>query len=214
LADGNRSRVLAKSFDEARLHAMLDALPDPPSREDFSQLLAGWSDRDAAAREALIAHIYSELHRLAHHYMRSERPGHTLQTTALVNEAYLRLVDVDRIEWRDRAHFFAMAATTMRRVLVDHARAHASEKRGGGMTIGSLAADVPAPAPDVDVLALDEALARLALVDPQQAQVVELRYFAGLTIEEVAPVLGVSTGTVKREWSVAKAWLYRELRPE
>jgi RNA polymerase sigma factor (TIGR02999 family) len=193
---------------------MADALPDRPSREHISQLLAGWPDQDPAAREALVALIYDELHRLAHHYMRTERPGHTLQTTALVNEAYLRLVDVDRMQWRDRAHFFAMAATTMRRILVDQARANARDKRGGGVVMTSLAADMPAPTPDVDVLALDEALERLAAIDLQQAKVVELRYFAGLTIEEAAAALGVSTGTVKREWSVAKAWLYRELRAQ
>jgi RNA polymerase sigma factor (TIGR02999 family) len=193
-------------------------MPDEPSgrppREHISQLLASWPEHDSAAREALVSLVYDELHRLAHHYMNSERPGHTLQTTALVNEAYLRLVNVDRMQWRDRAHFVAMAATAMRRILVDHARAHARDKRGGGVMITSLAADLPAPGPDLDVLALDDALERLAALDPQQARVVELRYFAGLTIEEAAAALGISTGTVKREWVVAKAWLYRELRAE
>jgi RNA polymerase sigma factor (TIGR02999 family) len=193
---------------------MSDPSSDRPSREHISQLLAAWPDQDPAARAALVAIIYSELHRLAHHYMRSERQGHTLQTTALVNEAYLRLVDVDRMQWRDRAHFFAMAATTMRRILVDHARAHARDKRGGGVIVTPLVADLPAPGSDVDVLRLDDALERLAAVDPPQAKVVELRYFAGMTIEETAVALGISTGTVKREWSVAKAWLYRELRAE
>jgi RNA polymerase sigma factor (TIGR02999 family) len=176
-------------------------------------MLAGWTDRDPAARSLLLSIIYDELHRLAHHYMRGERPGHMLQTTALVNEAYLRLVDVDRMQWRDRAHFFAMAATTMRRILVDHARGQARDKRGGSAIMTSLDADIPAPASDVDVLALDEALERLAAIDAQQAKVVEFRYFAGMTIEETAAALDVSPGTVKREWSVAKAWLYRELRP-
>jgi RNA polymerase sigma factor (TIGR02999 family) len=184
----------------------------PPSRDRISQMLAGWTDRDPVARDALISIIYDELHRLAHHYMRGERPGHMLQTTALVNEAYLRLVDVDRMQWRDRAHFFAMAATTMRRILVDHARGQARDKRGGGAILTSLDGDIPEPSAEVDVLALDEALERLAAIDAQQAKVVEFRYFAGMTIEETAAALDVSPGTVKREWSVAKAWLYRELR--
>jgi RNA polymerase sigma factor (TIGR02999 family) len=177
-------------------------------------MLAAWPERDPAARDALISAIYDELHRLAHRYMRGERQGHLLQTTALVNEAYLRLVDVDRMEWRDRAHFFAMAATTMRRILVDHARGQARDKRGAGAIMTALNTDIAMPAADVDVLALDEALERLSAIDAQQAKVVELRYFAGMTIEETAAALDVSTGTVKREWSVAKAWLYRELRPQ
>ena len=193
---------------------MSDPLADRPSRGHISQMLAAWSEGDAAARGALVSIIYDELHRLAHHYMRGERPGHMLQTTALVNEAYLRLVDVDRMQWQDRAHFFAMAATTMRRILVDHARGQARDKRGGGMVLTPLVDDLPAPAPDpdVDVLALDDALERLAAIDAQQAKVVEFRYFAGMTIEETAAALAISTGTVKREWSVAKAWLYRQLR--
>jgi RNA polymerase sigma factor (TIGR02999 family) len=175
-------------------------------------MLARWRDRDPGGRDALLSVIYDELHRLAHRYMRNERPGHLLQTTALVNEAYMRLIDVDRMEWRDRAHFFAMAATTMRRILVDHARGEARDKRGGGVVVTSLGPDVAAPLPDVDVLALDDALERLAALDPQQARVVELRYFAGMTIDETAAALQVSSGTVKRDWAVARAWLYRELR--
>jgi RNA polymerase sigma factor (TIGR02999 family) len=193
---------------------MPDPSAEPPSRGHVSQMLAGWADGDAAARAALLSIIYDELHRLAHHYMRGERPGHLLQTTALVHEAYLRLVDVDRMQWRDRAHFFAMAATTMRRILVDHARGQGREKRGAGAVLTPIGSELPAPAPEVDVLALDEALERLAAIDPQQAKVVELRYFAGMTIEETAAALDVSTGTVKRDWSVAKAWLYRELRAQ
>jgi len=184
-----------------------------PSRDRISQMLAAWTDRDPAARNVLISVIYDELHRLAHHYMRSERQGHMLQTTALVNEAYLRLVDVDRMQWRDRAHFFAMAATTMRRILVDHARGQARDKRGAGAVMTSLGGELPAPSPAVDVLALDEALERLSALDAMQAKVVEFRYFAGMTIDETAAALDVSPGTVKREWSVARAWLYRELRP-
>lgn len=192
-------------------------LPDdrafPSAREHISQLLAAWTAHDPAARDALFPIVYDELHRLAHHYMRSERPGHTLQTTALVNEAYLRLVDVTRIEWQDRAHFLAIAATMMRRILVDHARAHARDKRGGDVVITSISDDIAAPPDAVDVIALDEALERLAAIDERQARVVELRYFAGLTVDEVATALGISPGTVKREWTVAKAWLYRELHP-
>ncbi|MEO8521018.1 MAG: sigma-70 family RNA polymerase sigma factor [Acidobacteriota bacterium] len=191
---------------------MPDPPPNRPSRGEISQILEGWANRDAAARDQLVSLIYDELHRLAHHYMRGERPGHTLQTTALVHEAYLRLVDVDRIQWRDRAHFFAMAATTMRRILVDHARGQARDKRGGGVVITQLEADVAAPEADVDVVALDAALERLSAIDAQQAKVVEFRYFAGMTIDETAAALEVSSGTVKRDWTVAKAWLYRELR--
>ena len=190
---------------------MTDEPPAPPPREQISQLLEAWTGQDPAAREALVPIVYDELHRLAHHYMRTERAGHTLQTTALVNEAYLRLVDVDRMQWRDRAHFFAMAATMMRRILVDHARAHARDKRGGGVVMTSLDEDVAAPSRGIDVIALDDALERLGRIDGQQARLVELRYFAGLTIEEAAEALGISAGTLKREWAIAKAWLYREL---
>ena len=144
--------------------------------------------------------------------MRGERAGHTLQTTALVNEAYLRLADVEQLHWTDRAHFFAMAATMMRRILVDHARAHARDKRGGGVVMTSLDADLAAPDRDVDVIALDQALERLAQIDPRQARLVELRYFAGLTIDEAAEALRISPGTLKREWVIAKAWLFRELQ--
>jgi RNA polymerase sigma-70 factor (ECF subfamily) len=190
---------------------MTDDTPGPLAREQISQLLQALAGQDGAARDALVPIVYDELHRLAHHYMRTERAGHTLQTTALVNEAYLRLVDVERLEWRDRAHFFAMAATMMRRILVDHARGHARDKRGGGVIMTSLDENVAAAAPDVDVLALDAALEKLGQIDERQARLVELRYFAGLTIEEAAAALQISTGTVKREWVIAKAWLYREL---
>jgi RNA polymerase sigma factor (TIGR02999 family) len=190
---------------------MDDQPASPPARERISQLLEAWAGQDPAARDALLPIVYDELHRLAHRYMRHERPGHTLQTTALVNEAYLRLVDVDRMQWRDRAHFFAIAATMMRRILVDHARAHARDKRGGGVVMTSLDEDAVAPSREVDVIALDDALDRLGRVDQRQARLVELRYFAGLTIEEAAEALGVSGGTLKRDWAIAKAWLYREL---
>ena len=175
-------------------------------------MLAGWTDRDPSARNVLILVIYDELHRLAHHYMRSERRGHMLPDDRARQRSVLRLVDVDRMQWRDRAHFFAMAATTMRRILVDHARGQARDKRGANPIMTSLGGELAAPAPEVDVLALDEALERLAALDAQQAKVVEFRYFAGMTIEETAAALDVSPGTIKREWSVARAWLYRELR--
>jgi RNA polymerase sigma factor (TIGR02999 family) len=191
---------------------MDDHPPGPPARERIARALEAGAGQDPAARDALVMVVYDELHRLAHHYMRNERPGHTLQTTALVNEAYLRLVDAEGIEWRDRAHFFAIAATMMRRILVDHARAHARDKRGGGVVMTSLDEDVAAPSRDVDVIALDEALERLGRIDQRQARLVELRYFAGLTIEEAAQTLDVSGGTLKREWAIAKAWLYRELQ--
>jgi RNA polymerase sigma factor (TIGR02999 family) len=185
-------------------------------REDvakgISQLLARWADRDAAAREQLVSIVYEELRRLAHHYMRGERAGHTLQTTALVNELYVRLAGIDSLRWRDRAHFFAMAATLMRRVLVDYARQRGREKRGAGVSVSPLDENAIASQPAVDVVALDEALERLAAVDPQQSRVVELRFFAGLSVEETAEALGISAATVKRDWATAKLWLYHELR--
>jgi RNA polymerase sigma factor (TIGR02999 family) len=191
---------------------MADDTPSPAAREHISRLLQAWTREDPSARDALVPIVYDELHRLAHHYMRGERAGHTLQTTALVNEAYLRLADIEQLHWTDRAHFFAMAATMMRRILVDHARAHARDKRGGGVVMTSLDADLAAPARDIDVIALDEALERLAKIDPRQARLVELRYFAGLTIDEAAEALRISPGTLKREWVIAKAWLFRELQ--
>jgi DNA-directed RNA polymerase specialized sigma24 family protein len=172
----------------------MPATDDEFRRQEVSRLLADWSKEDPAARDALVPIVYEELRRLAHHYMKGERANHTLQTTALVNEAYLRLTDLTRMQWRDRAHFFAMAATLMRRILVDHARDRA---RAAGST--------------VDALALDEALDRLAAIDPQHARIVELRYFAGLTIEETSEALGISPATVKREWTWARAWLHQQL---
>jgi RNA polymerase sigma factor (TIGR02999 family) len=189
----------------------MPASEDESQRLQVSQLLADWSKEDPAARDALVAIVYKELQRLAHHYMQGERANHTLQTTALVNEAYLRLTDLTRMQWRDRAHFFAMAATLMRRVLVDHARDRARDKRGGGVVFTALE-DEPMAAPSgIDALALDEALERLAAIDPQQARIVELRYFAGLTIEETSEALCISPATVKREWTFARAWLHHQL---
>ena len=184
---------------------------DAVERQRIAEVLADWANRDPVARDRLVPIVYEELRRLAHHYMRNERAGHTLQTTALVNELYLRLTGIDGLEWRDRAHFFAMAATLMRRVLVDYARQRARDKRGAGLSIISLDENVIAPQPAVDVVALDDALARLAAVDSQQSRIVELRFFAGLSVKETAEALGVSPATVKRDWATAKLWLYHEL---
>jgi RNA polymerase sigma factor (TIGR02999 family) len=184
----------------------------PPS--DVTGLLLCWSNGDKSAAERLLPAIYADLHRQAARAMRREGEEHTLQATALVHEAYLRLVDQRRVQWRNRAHFFGIAAEVMRRVLVDHARGRLAAKRGGGMkqlTLGG--ADEAAANQDdgLEVLALHEALERLAQLDPEQARLVELRYFGGLNIEETAEALGVSPATVKREWAVARAWLRREL---
>ena len=186
--------------------------PEAAARERIAGLLAEWANRDPAAREQLVPIVYEELRRLAHHYMRGERANHTLQTTALVNEVYLRLVGIDTLQWRDRAHFFAMTATLMRRVLVDYARQRGREKRGGGVSVTSLDENAVAPQASVDIIALDEALGRLAEVDAQQSRVVELRFFAGLSVEETAEALDISPATVKRDWATAKLWLYNELR--
>jgi RNA polymerase sigma factor (TIGR02999 family) len=186
---------------------------DSAGPERISQLLAEWANHDPAARERLVPIVYEELRRLAHHYMRGERPGHTLQTTALVNEVYIRLAGVDALRWRDRAHFFAMAATLMRRVLVDYARQRGRDKRDAGVRV-TMVGDAIAPQPTVDIVALDDALERLTAVDPQQGRVVELRFFAGLSVEETAEALGISPATVKRDWATAKLWLYTRLRTE
>ena len=182
------------------------------SPEDVTLLLLAWSDGDRAALDKLVPLVYDELHRLAHRYISRERPGNTLQTTALAHEAYLRLVDGKRVHWKNRAHFFAVAAQTMRRILVDLARGRQNLKRGGGAQQVSLDEDLVAlPERGVDMLALDEALSRLAALNPRQSQVVELRYFGGLTDEEVAEVIKISPRTVRSDWRLAKVWLYREL---
>lgn len=182
------------------------------SSDRISECLADWASGEPAAREQLVPIVYEELRRLAQHYMRGERAGHTLQATALVNEVYVRLAGIDGMRWRDRAHFFAMAATLMRRVLVDYARQRGREKRGAGVAITTLDEHVAAPQSSVDIVTLDDALARLAAADPQQGRVVELRFFAGLTVEETAEVLGISPATVKRDWATARLWLFNELR--
>jgi RNA polymerase sigma factor (TIGR02999 family) len=180
--------------------------------QEVTQLLLAWSRGDKAALDRLIPLVSAELHRLAHHYMRRERAGHTLQTTALVNEAYVRLVDASRVEWRDRAHFFAVSANLMRRILVDFARKRRYQKRGGGSVMIALDEDdIPSPQPGPDIVALDEALEALAAFDPRAATIVELRFFGGLTVEETAEVVGVSPRTIKREWAAAKAWLLGEM---
>jgi RNA polymerase sigma factor (TIGR02999 family) len=184
-----------------------------PSTHEVSQLLAAWSEGDEAALEQLIPLIYRELRRQAERYMRGEREGHVLQTTALVHEAYLRLADCREMKWQNRAHFFAVAAQMMRRILVEFARAQKTDKRGGAMHQVSLAeALAVAEARGTDIEALDDALQTLATLNPRQCRVVELRFFGGLSHEEIAEVLKVSVGTVRRDWSLAQAWLYNELR--
>jgi RNA polymerase sigma factor (TIGR02999 family) len=182
-----------------------------PSPEKMSQLLVEWGDGDKAALDKLIPLVYDELHRMAHHYMRGERPGHSLQTSAIINEAYLRLVDYRKMRWQNRAHFFAVAAQLMRRILVDHARSRNYAKRGQGACKVSLEEAEVSQEPATYMIALDDALINLATLDPRKSQIVELRYFGGLSIEETAEVLGLSPTTVKREWRRAKAWLHRAI---
>jgi RNA polymerase sigma factor (TIGR02999 family) len=184
------------------------ATPPP----DVTGLLQAWGGGDPAALDRLVPIVYDELRRQAQRYLRRENPGHTLQTTALVHEAYLRLVDQREARWQNRAQFFGVAAQAMRRILVDHARRHQAAKRGGSAIQVPYEEDaMAAVASDVDLVSLDDALTRLAALDAQQARVVELRYFTGLGIEETAEALGISPATVKREWAMARAWLKREL---
>jgi RNA polymerase sigma-70 factor, ECF subfamily len=182
---------------------------------DVTQLLLKWTQGDEAALEQLMPLVYEELKRMARKYLRRERAGQTMQTTTLVHEAYLRLIDAGRVRWQDRAHFFAIAARLMRRVLVDDARKRSFQKRGPELTRISLdQAPVLAPQRDAEVIALDEALQRLTRFAPRKCQVVELRFFGGLSIEETAAALEISTDTVKREWRTAKLWLLHELSDE
>jgi len=179
---------------------------------DVTQLLSLWSGGDRAALEPLMEAVYGELRHLAHSYLRRERPGNTLQSTALVHEAYLRLIDQKSVTWQNRAHFFGIAANMMRRILVDHARSRKASKRGAGISILTLDDAVAGSGPrDLNLIVLDHALEHLAEIDPQQSRIVELRFFAGLSIEDTAEVLKISPATVKREWAIAKAWLYREM---
>ena len=180
--------------------------------DDVTGLLLSWRQGDAAALDRLVPLVYQELRRVAARHLRREAPGHALQATALVHEVYLRLVDVDRMALKNRAHFFAVAAVLMRQILVDHARRQRADKRGGGVTMLSLDDVSPATQPaSVDVLALDQALDALSALDARQARIVELRFFAGLNVDETAGALEISPATVERDWALAKAWLYRRL---
>lgn len=182
-----------------------------PSPQDVSRMLRDWSNGDGDVPARLMPLVYDELRRLADHYLRGERPDHTLQPTALVHEAYLRLADQTSITWQNRVHFFAVAAQSMRQVLVDHARTHRAAKRGAGHKVSLDEASGASMEQNVDLLALDEALGRLAALDPQQSRIVELRYFGGLTIEETAEVMSLSPRTIRREWTMAKYWLKQQL---
>jgi RNA polymerase sigma factor (TIGR02999 family) len=182
-----------------------------PSPKEVTRLLVDWGNGDQAALDELIPLVYDELRRLAGRYMRRESQGHTLQTSALVNEAYLRLIDQKSVRWQNRAHFFGVAAQLMRRILVDHARSRSRAKRGGGAQMVSLAGQAVMSKEVADVIALDEALKNLAEMDPRKSQIVEMKFFGGLTTEEVAEVLKVTSRTVEREWRKAKAWLNRAI---
>lgn len=187
----------------------------PPVKQNprVTGLLLAWAGGDADAPGELVSAVYDELRRKARRLLRNEGPGHSLAPTALVHETYLKLVDQRRVEWRNRAHFYAIAARLMRRVLVDHARARLADKRGGWATRVPIdGIDVSAAAAGVDVLALDESLQRLGMLEPRQVHLVELRFFGGLSIEEAAGALNVSPATAKRDWTAARAWLYRDLR--
>ena len=188
------------------------AIPDGVSQADLTRLLVEWSSGRAEALDALLPSIHSELRKLAVAYLKRERPNHTLESGALVNEAYLRLIQQDRVEWKSRTHFYGIAAQIMRRILVDHARNRGALKRGAGAAMLSITrlADPRGPQ-NLDLLALDAALERLANLDPRQSRIVELRFFGELSVEDTAEVLGISPTTVKREWALAKGWLYREI---
>jgi RNA polymerase sigma factor (TIGR02999 family) len=189
-------------------HGPSDLSPSPP----VTELLLAWGSGDESAFGELVPLIHAELHRLARRHMRGERQHHTLQTTALVNEAFLRLTNLKRMRWQDRAHFFAVSARLMRRVLVDHARSRQFLKRGGGATTAPFdEASMPVER-SVNLVALDDALQALAAIDPRKAKVVEMRFFAGFSVDETAAALQVSPETVMRDWRVAKAWLHRELQ--
>jgi RNA polymerase sigma factor (TIGR02999 family) len=184
-----------------------------PTRSEVTRLLQQWGEGRQDALDRLLPEIYAELRLLASSYLRRERRDHTLQPTALVHEAFLKLIDQRVVRWQNRAHFFGIAAQAMRRILVDHARAHGAGKRGAGQRPLALEdAQASTGMPDIDLLALDHALTKLAAIDPQQSRVVELRFFGGLTMDETAEVLHISSATVGREWTLAKAWLYAELQ--
>jgi RNA polymerase sigma factor (TIGR02999 family) len=200
---------------KAAAFSLTSQMKDHSGVHDVTGLLLSWRQGDAAALDRLVPLVYDELRRVARGHLQRERPGHALQATALVHEVYLRLVDVERLTLNSRTHFFAVAAKLMRQILVDHARRQHADKRGGGATMMSLDdVSLAAQPTSVDVLALDEALATLASIDPRQSHVVELRFFAGLNIDEAAEALGMSPATVEREWAFAKAWLFRRLSPQ
>jgi RNA polymerase sigma factor (TIGR02999 family) len=182
-------------------------------RGDLTNLLIEWGKGSDQARDRLLPHVYDELRTVARRHLRRERPGHTVQTGTLVHEAFVRLIEGRPVHWEGRAHFFGIAARVMRQILVDHARARDAAKRGDGVAAEPIASalSVAVQSMDVSVIALDRALDDLSAIDPAQARVVELRFFGGLTVEETAEVMGISTGTVKREWSMARAWLRRAL---
>jgi RNA polymerase sigma factor (TIGR02999 family) len=183
-----------------------------PAPEEITRLLQAWSSGDQTALKELTPLVYQELHSLAHRYLGRERQGHTLQTSALVNEAYLRLIDVNQVEWQNRAHFFAVSAQLMRQILVDFARTRKAQKRGSSASHVSLDEALEfSQEKSADLVALDDALNALVALDQRQSKVVELRFFGGLSIEETAEVLKVSPGTIRRDWRMARAWLYREL---
>jgi len=191
---------------------MTETQPPAPQPE-ITQLLMAWSDGDATAFERLMPIVYQELRQIAGHFMRRQRPGHTLQTTALVNEAYLKLIDSSRVNWQSRTHFYAISAQLMRRILVDAARRKNSQKRGGEQLRVTLDDHVEIPVEShSELVALDEALTRLAELNPRHSRIVELRYFGGLTEEQIAETLKISARTVRRDWQLARAWLFRELR--
>jgi RNA polymerase sigma factor (TIGR02999 family) len=189
-------------------------IPSLPPQE-VTQLLVDWGNGNQAALDRLMPVVYTELRQLAHRYMRRERPGHTMQTTALIHEAYLRLVDQNQVRWQHQAHFFGIAARLMRQILIEHARSRTRAKRGGGVgTISLDEAAIVSQARATALLALDDALERLATIDPRKSRVVELRFFGGLSVEEAAQVLNIAPNTVLRDWRMAKAWLRREISNE
>jgi RNA polymerase sigma factor (TIGR02999 family) len=182
-----------------------------PSQEEVTRLLIAWGNGNQAAMDELMVLVYDELRRLASRYMRRESQGHTLQTSALVNEAYLRLIDQKKVHWQNRAHFFGVAAQLMRRILVDHARSRSRAKRGGGAQMVSLGEQAATSKGIADVIALDDALKHLSEMDPRKSRIVEMKFFGGLTNEEVAEVMKVTSRTVEREWRKARAWLHRAI---
>jgi RNA polymerase sigma-70 factor, ECF subfamily len=214
-ATGINVIIFPYTFAQPMKAGPMQEFSEEPSRIEVTQLLKAWGSGDDKALEQLTPVVENELHRMAHRCMAKERPGHTLQTTALVNEVYLRLVDVHAVDWQDRAHFFAISARMMRRILTDFARARCYQKRGAGAVQVSLDdALIVTPEKDGDIMALDEALTEFAVLYPRQSQVVELRFFGGLEVVEAAEALKISPETVKRDWRFAKAWLLRAMSRE